>query len=260
MQVTWSRVSRGQWQISATLLLYQQKCCSNTVIPKTYCLCIVASWLPKPEEVETVVIHTCNVYRVRKQHVLLLSFGTGSWTYFFDFDDCHLFFCLCKFECDICLIKFCNATCSLVFSMGSSRWMAGNRCRWVLCLSIAAQLSVGNAQQNVWKTMSRSKTVQTRDKFKASKNQHVCGLAVGLSTANWGKQPKPCFKIVLMRLGQRLGSVGHLSAAKPRCGSKFCSWVGHETGLPLDVLDEPHFLNILNFNLKFPLQQTVKLI
>lgn len=73
------------------------------------------------------------------------------------------FFCLCKFECDICLIKFCNATCSLVFSMGSSRWMAGNRCRWVLCLSIAAQLSVGNAQQNVWKTMSRSKTVQTRD-------------------------------------------------------------------------------------------------
>ena len=87
MQVTWSRVSRGQWQISATLLLYQQKCCSNTVIPKTYCLCIVASWLPKPEEVETVVIHTCNVYRVRKQHVLLLSFGTGSWTYFFDFDD-----------------------------------------------------------------------------------------------------------------------------------------------------------------------------
>lgn len=93
MQVTWSRVSRGQWQISVTLLLYQQKCCSNTVIPKkTYCLCIVASWLPKPEEVETVVIHTCNVYRVRKQHVFLLSFGTGSWTYFFDFDDCHRFF------------------------------------------------------------------------------------------------------------------------------------------------------------------------
>jgi hypothetical protein len=96
MQVTWSRVSRGQWQISATLLLYQQKCCSNTVIPKkTYCLCIVASWLPKPEEVETVVIHTCNVYRVRKQHVFLLSFGTGSWTYFFDFDDCHRFFFVC---------------------------------------------------------------------------------------------------------------------------------------------------------------------
>ena len=65
--------------------------------------------------------------------------------------------------------------------------------------------------------------------------------------ARWSKQTEPCFNFFLMQFGQRLGSVGHLSAAKPRCGSKFYSCFGHETyetGVTSYVLDETYFLNI----------------